>query len=465
VKSTVETLSPTRVRLEVEVPFAELEPNVKKAYRTIGSQVNVPGFRKGKVPAAIIDQRIGRGVVLEEAVQNVVPEQLQAAVREHDIKTIGRPNVTVEDIVDKQPLKFTVEVDVRPEITVPDLSGIEVPITLADVTEDEIDEQVTRLRERFATLKTAERPAADGDYVQLDLAATVDGAEVPGGSASNISHEVGSGQLVPGLDEVLVGMAAGDARSFATQLVGGDFAGKDADVAVSVKAVKEKQLPELDDDFAQLASEFDTLDELRSDVRKRMDQSKRLERLMDTRDKALEAVVAVTEIPVPESVVAEESEHRKQQMIERLEQLGASLETFLTTESKTEEELDSDLTEAATSAIRVQLLLDAMADAENLTVTDDEFGAEIMDRAQRAGKAPQQYYEDLLRSGAAGAIFGDVRRGKALALLMERVRIVDADGNVVSVQDLRAGLSAQEDDHEHAHGHDHDHEHDGDNED
>ena len=197
-KSTVETLSPTRVRLAIEVPFAELEPSLKKAYREIGSQVRVPGFRQGKVPSAVIDQRVGRGAVLNEAVQDAIPENIVAAVREHDVKSLGRPEVEITDFADGAPLKFTAELDVRPEITVPDLDAIEVTVDDLQIADSEIDEQVDALRQRFATLKTVERPAAVGDYVQLDLAATVDGEEVPGGSATNISHEIGSQQLLPG---------------------------------------------------------------------------------------------------------------------------------------------------------------------------------------------------------------------------------------------------------------------------
>jgi trigger factor len=287
VKSTVETLSPTRVRLAIEVPFVELEPSLRKAYREIAQQVNVPGFRRGKVPAVVIDQRIGRGAVLNEAVQEAIPQNFLAAVREHDVKTIGRPEVEITEISDGDKLAFTAEVDVRPPINLPDLSTVEVVVDEARIDESEVDEQVNGLRERFATLKTVERPAQNGDYVQLDLAATVDGEEVPGGSASNVSHEVGSQQLLPGLDDVLVGMSAGDSTSFQTQLVGGDFAGRDADVAVTVRTVKEKQLPELDDEFAQLASEFDTLAELRNDLRERLGKVQKVEQIFAARDEAL----------------------------------------------------------------------------------------------------------------------------------------------------------------------------------
>jgi trigger factor len=448
VKSTVETLSPTRVRLAIEVPFDELKPSLQKAYREIGAQVQIPGFRRGKIPAAVIDQRVGRGAVLNEAIQEAIPQQILAAVQEHDVKTLGRPEVEITELTDGEPLKFTAEVDVRPEITVPDLSAVSVTVDAVEVDDAAIDEQVNGLRERFATLKGVDRPAQEGDYVQLDLLATVDGEEVPGGSASNISHEVGSKQLLPGLDEVLVGLTAGADAEFTTQLVGGDYAGRDADVKVTVRTVKEKELPPVDDDFAQLASEFDTLEELRNDLRERLGKVKKVEQIYAARDKALEQLVEAADIPAPEGVIKEEVEGRKQQMAEQLERIGASMEDYLASEEKTEEQIDAELTEAATAGVKIQLLLDTIADAQQIEVTDDEFGHEIVHRAQRAQMQPQQYYDQLVRAGAAAAVYGDVRRGKALAYVMEQVDMQDAAGNKLSVEDLRTA------DDEHA-GHNH----------
>jgi trigger factor len=449
VKSTVETLSPTRVRLAIEVPFDELKPSLQKAYREIGAQVQIPGFRRGKVPAAVIDQRVGRGAVLNEAVQEAIPQQILAAVREHEVKTLGRPEVEITEFTDGNPLKFTAEVDVRPEISVPDLSGITVTVPAVEIGDNEIDEQINGLRERFATLKTVERPAQEGDYVQLDLRATVDGEEVPGGSATNISHEVGSKQLLPGLDDVLVGMAAGGETTFTTQLVGGDFAGRDADVAVTVRAVKDKQLPEVDDEFAQMASEFDSLEELRNDLRERLGRVKKVEQIYAARDEALKQLVEAAEIPAPEGIVKDEVEGRKQAMTDQLERIGASLEDYLSSEEKTEEQIDAELTEAATEGVRIQLLLDTIADQQDVQVSDDEFGHEIVHRAQRAQMQPQQYYDQLVQSGAAAAVFGDVRRGKALAYVMEQVTMTDSEGNTLSLDDLR---EAGEDEHA---GHNH----------
>lgn len=448
-KSTVETLSPTRVKLAIEVPFDELKPSLQKAYREIGAQVQVPGFRRGKIPTAVIDQRVGRGAVLNEAVQEAIPQKLLEAVQEHDVKTLGRPDVEITEFADNEPLRFTAEVDVRPEITVPDLSTISVTVPAVEIGDNEIDEQINGLRERFATLKTVDRPAAEGDYVQLDLKAAVDGEEVPGGSATNISHEVGSKQLLPGLDEVLVGLVAGADANFTTQLVGGDFAGRDADVEVSVRSVKDKQLPEIDDDFAQMASEFDTLEELRSDLRERLTKVKKVEQIYAARDEALKKLVEAADIPAPEGVVKDEVEGRKQAMTDQLERIGATLQDYLASEDKTEEQIDQELTEAAQEGVRIQLLLDTVADAEDVQVSDDEFGHEIVHRAQRAQMQPQQYYDQLVQSGAAAAVFGDVRRGKALASVMEQVEMKDSEGTVLTLDDLRA---ASEDEHA---GHNH----------
>jgi trigger factor len=458
VKSTVENLSPTRVKLAIEVPFAELEPSLKKAYRDIAAQVTIPGFRKGKVPAAIIDQRVGREAVLSEAVQEAIPEQLLAAVRAHEVKTLGRPDVEITDFGDGQPLRFTAEVDVRPQITLPDLADIEVVVDEIQVSDDEVETQLDGLRQRFASLKSVDRPAQRGDFVQIDLAATVDGEEVPGGSATNLSHEVGSNQLLPGLDDTIEGMSAGTEETFTTQLVGGDYAGREADVVVTVRSVRERELPALDDDFAQLASEFDTLPELRADLVERLQRIKRIEQIYSARDKALEALVAAADVPAPEGIVRDEVETRQQAMADQLERIGTSIEDYLDSEGKTEDDLKSELTAAATQGVRIQLLLESFADAQKIEVTDDEYGHEVVHRARSAGVSPQQYYDQLVRAGAAASVYSDVRRSKALGWILEQVRIKDSAGATISVDEIRqydAELAPgpDHDDHE---GHDHD---------
>jgi trigger factor len=450
VKSTVETLSPTRVRFAIEVPFAELEPSLKKAYREIGAQVTIPGFRKGKVPPAIIDQRVGRETILTEAVQEAIPEQILAAVRAHEVRTLGRPEVEITEFADGAPLRFTAEVDVRPEITLPDLDAIEVTVDEVTVADEDVESQLDGLRQRFATLKTVERAAGRGDFVQIDLAATVNGAEVPGGTASNLSHEVGSDQLLPGLDEAIEGMSAGASTTFTTTLAGGDYAGQDAEVALTVRTVKERELPDVDDDFAQLASEFDTLPELRADLAERLKRVKKVEQLYSARDKALAALVEASDVPAPDGIVKDEVESRKTAMTDQLERMGTTLEDYLAMENKTEDELDGELTSAAREGVKIQLLLDAFADAEEIQVTDDEYGHEVVHRAQRAGVAPQQYYDQLVRAGMAASVYGDVRRGKALAAILERVSLKDTSGEAISLAELR-----EDEDEDHT-GHDHD---------
>ncbi|MBX6749876.1 MAG: trigger factor [Micromonosporaceae bacterium] len=450
-ESTVETLSPTRVRLAIEVPFAELEPSLKQAYKEIGAQVTIPGFRKGKVPPVVLDQRIGRERILSEAVQGAIPGQLLAAVRQNDLRTIGRPSVEITEFGDGQPLKFTAEVDVRPEITLPELDGFEVTVDTMTVTDEAIDEQLEALRARFGTLKGVDRPAQRGDFVQLDLAASVDGQEVPGGTATNLSHEVGSNQLLPGLDETVEGMSAGESATFTSTLVAGEFAGREAEVSVTVRTVRERELPPLDDDFAQLASEFDTLEELRADIATRLGRVLRRQQLVQARDRALQALVEAADIPVPEGVLSDEVQARRQALVDRLERAGLSLDEFLASDNKTEEDLTADLTEAASRAIRNQLFLDAVADAEEFSVSDEEFTAEVVHRAQHAGMQPQQYYDQLVKAGLTASIAVEVRRNKALLSVLERITIKDGDGTVFTLNELRGGVDPSEDHFGHNH--------------
>ena len=259
-KSTVENLSPTRVRLAVEVPFEELGPSLDAAYQKIGASIRVPGFRPGKAPARIIDQRVGRAAVLEEAVNNALPRIYGEAIRENEIKALGQPDVDVTNLDDGVSLSFTAEVDVRPEITLPELSGIEVTVDDAEVTDADIDEQLDALRDRFGTLTGVDRTVAAGDYVSIDLEAEVDGEQIEGGSAKGLSYEVGSGDLIDGLDDAITGKSAGESTTFFTTIAQGEKVGSQSQVTVTVNSVKEKELPAADDDFAQLASEFDTIE-------------------------------------------------------------------------------------------------------------------------------------------------------------------------------------------------------------
>src|SRR4029079_6499410 len=314
VKSTVESLSPTKVKLIVEVPFEALKPSLDAAYKSIGQQIVVPGFRKGKIPPQVIDQRVGRGPVLEEAINDALPKLYSQAVSDNLVKAIGRPEVDVTEFNDKESLQFSAEVEVRPEITLPDLEGLEAEVEDIAISDDEVNEQIEALRQRFGALNPVERAVADKDFITIDLSATKDGEKIEEAQATGLSYQVGSGQLLDGLDEAVLGLNAGEEKTFVTQLVGGALKGDDVDVEVTVTAVKEQELPELDDEFAQTASEFDTAEELTADVRTRLERGKRLEQAGEARDAVLEKILTLVDVPVPEGLLTDELAARKENL-------------------------------------------------------------------------------------------------------------------------------------------------------
>lgn len=436
-QSAVETLSPTRVRLTVEVPFDELKVELASAYKKIGAQVRVQGFRPGKVPPRILDQRVGRGVVLEEAVQEAVPRLYGEAVEQSGVSPVQQPQVEVTELADGDKLAFTAEVDVRPDITLPSYEGLAVTVDAVEVTDADIDEQIDTLRERFAKLVPVERAAADGDFLTLDLAATVDGAEVPGGTASGLSYEVGKGNLLDGLDSAVAGASAGDSRTFQTDLVAGDLEGRTADVAVTVKAVNERELPEVDDTWASDVAGFAGADELREDVRTRLDRAKRMQQGIEARDKILAALLAEVEVPLPESIVQREREWRSNSAQEQLTRSGLTLQGWLEAEDKTAEVWEQELADGAAEAVKAQLVLDTIADTEELGVTDNELSEQVVRRAQRAGVSPDQYASQIVQSGQLPTLISEVRRGKALATVMEAATITDSAGVEVDLEALR----------------------------
>jgi trigger factor len=442
VQSSVETLSPTRVKLTVEAGFDELKPELDKAYRTIAKQVKIQGFRPGKVPPRILDQRVGRGVVLEEAVNEAIPRLYGEAVESAKVAPLGSPDVEVTELADNDKLSFTAEVDIRPEFALPAFDSLSVTVDDVVVSDADVDEQLTSLRERFASLSPVERPAATGDFVMLDLVATINGDEVPGGTAQGLSYEIGSGTLLEGIDEAVTGASAGDVRSFTTAMVGGDLAGQDADIAVTVRSVNERVLPELDDQWAQDAAGFADLAELKNDVRTRIQQAKRMEQGVGARDKVLEELLAAVELPLPDKIVEAELAWRKQTSDDQLERSGTSLEAFLAEQGKSAEEWDAELQKDAELAVKTQLVLDAVADSEELQITDGELNDQLIRRAQRAGLAPQDFANRIVQSGQLNALIAEVRRGKALATVMEQASIKDASGAVVDLEALRETAGA-----------------------
>ena len=447
-QSAVETLSPTRVRLTVEVPFDELKPELDKAYKTIGAKVKVQGFRPGKVPPRILDQRVGRGVVLEEAVQEALPRLYAEALNEAGVAPVGRPEVDITKLDDGVQLAFTAEVDVRPEFELPAYDGLTVTVADAVVTDEEIGAQVDEMRGRFATLTPVERAAVDGDYLTLDLAATVEGKDVPGGTATDLSYQIGAGDLLDGIDEAVTGAAAGDARTFTTTLIAGEYAGQVSDVAVTVRAVNERQLPAADDTWAETTG-FGTLEELQADVRGRLDRVKKLEQGVEARDKVLEALLAAVEVPLPESVVEAEIAWRRESTTRQLQQTGRTLEQYLEAEGKGEEEFADEIRASVTVAVKSQFVLDAVAEAEQLGVTEPELADQVVRRAQRAGVAPDEYAQTIVQSGQLQTLVAEIRRGKALATVMESASIKDVSGQDVDLEALREDPVPPADDTEH----------------
>ena len=443
-KSAVETLGPTRVKLTVEVPFDELKPSMDAAYRKIGQQVRVKGFRPGKVPPRILDQYVGRGAVLEEAVNDALPKLYGEAVRENNLDILGHPEIEVTQFADGDQLAFTAEVDVRPEIELPAYEGLEVTVDAPDVSDERVEEQLASLRERFATLKSVERPAQQGDYVAIDLAATVDGEPVEDASANNLSYEVGSDSLVTGLDDAIVGLSAGESKDFETQLRAGDRGGESAQAKVTVRTVKEKDVPALDDDFAQTASEFDTIDELRADIRSRLERVGKLQQGVQARDRVLEALLDKVDVPMPEHVLGDEINYRKQSMDQQLQAAGLTRERYAEYEGKAVDELDGEIEDSAKQAVKAQFVLDAIARKEEMTVSEAELTDQILRRAQQSGMRAEEYAQQLVGSGQLGALMGEVLRGKALALALENAKIRDSAGNDVDLDKLTEQFAAAE---------------------
>ena len=419
-KSAVESLSPTRVRISIDVDFKDLEPHVQAAYQTISERVVIPGFRKGKVPRQMIDQRVGRGTVLDEAINNALPVFYSQAARENDVLVVGRPSVDIKELKDNELVKFEVEVDIRPEIKLPDFSKIDIKVDDVSVSDKDIDEQVDSLRIRFGTLTAVEKDAETGDFVTIDLVARVDGKEVEGGTANDISYEVGSNRMIDGLDGALVGMKVGEKKTFATQLVGMKE-GETGEVEVELKAVKKRELPDLNDDFAKLASEFESLDELKADVRERLSRLKDMEQGAQARDNLLKHLLDTVEIPIPENLVEEE------------------VNSHLEKENRLEDDAHrKEVTEEIQRSVRADFLLDTIVKSEEVQVTEGELTEYLIRTAARYGMSPDQFAKQISEAGQIAALMAEVARTKGLAVVLERVKVTDASGNTVDLSKLTA---------------------------
>ncbi len=426
-KSAVETLSPTRVKLNVEVPFEELKPSIDEAYKTIATQVQVPGFRKGKVPQQLIDQRVGRGYVIETAINDGLNGFYQSAVQETGIRPLSRPEVEITEVPDPAKkdgqLTFTVELDIRPEIELPDYKGIEVTVEAVEASDEDVQKAMDELRGRFGTLTAVDRPSKDGDFLTIDLTASVDGEEVD--SAQDLSYQIGSGTMLEGMDEAVTGLSTDEDATFETKLAGGEHAGADAQVKVIVKAVKERELPEVDDDFAQLASEFDTAEELRADLVKQASESKLMDQGVEARDKVLDKLVELVAVPVPESVVEEQ-----------LEQHFNGENAHTAGEDHDTEEHRAEIRGNTERAFQNEVILDSVAEKEEVGVSQSELIDYIVSTSGQYGMEPNQFAQMLDQSGQVPMIVGEVRRRKALAKVLEYATVTDTNGAAVDLTEF-----------------------------
>jgi trigger factor len=438
VKSTTETLSPTRIKLTIEVPFEEFKPSLDAAYKTIGSQITIPGFRKGKVPAAIVDQRVGRGAVLDQAINEALPGWYSQALQDTNVQPLSQPEIDLSKFEDGEPIEIVAELDVRPELELPDVSTIEVTVEDAEVSDDDVTEQLTALQERFATFAEVERPVADGDFLTIDLSAAQNGEEIPEAQAEGMPYSVGKATMLEGLDEALIGLSAGESKTFTTQLVGGDLAGQDVDVTVTVKDVKEQQLPELDEEFAQTASEFDSIDELRADLTDRVTRGKRMEQANEARDLVLDEIVSKIDAPLPENLVTEELASRRQQIEQQLARAGVPFEQYLDDEEQTIDEFEAELEKRVRDSLIAQFVLDQVVANEEFGIDDSELSQHIMRRAQQSGEDPNSYIQHIMEHNHVPEMVSEVLRGKALASLVEGAKVTDKSGNVVELSKLRA---------------------------
>jgi trigger factor len=436
VKSSVEQLSPTRVRINVEVPFTELEPDFQRAYKELAKQVRLPGFRPGKAPAKLLEARFGREAMLDQVVNDALPGRYGQAVAESEVHPLGQPDIEVTKKEYGQELAFTAEVDVRPKLTLPDLSSLKVSVDPIEVADDDVDAELESLRARFGTLKGVDRPVALGDFVSIDLSATVDGEEVPNAAAEGLSHEVGSGRLIAGLDDALVGLSVDESKEFTAQLATGEHAGKDAQVTVTVRSVKERELPEPDDEFAQLASEFDTIDELRSNLREQVGRVKRAQQAEQIRDAAIDALLEQVDVPLPEAVVRAQVDDAVHNALHSFDHDEAKFAQALQEQGKSRQQFEVDAHNAAETDVKKQLLLDALADELEIQVGQEDLTERLVMTSRQYGIEPQQLVAYLQENNQLPAMFADVRRGLTIAAVVDAATVTDTDGNTIDTSEF-----------------------------
>lgn len=419
-KISVRNLEPTKVKLTVTVEPEELNPYLDAARKEIAKQVNVPGFRKGHVPGKIIDQRIGFAAVAGEAVNDAVPELYSKALDEKKIRPMAQPEFDVQDVPqsanDETKLKFTATVERRPDIELPEIDGLEIAISKPEVKDEDVDKRLETLRQRFGTLVGVDRPAAKGDFANIDLTAEIDGETVD--SQEGVSYELGSNTMLDGLDEALDGLSAGEETTFEGTLEAGEHEGQKATVKVKVNSVKAEELPELDDEFASEASEFDTLDELKADIRKAAAQDAEGRQATEARDAFIAKLEEGLEIPVPKGV--------KANMVEE------QLKGMTPDPDKATKEQKAQAEETVEKDLRDQMVLDALAEKLDVQVSQSDVFNFLASIAQQYGMDPNNFIQAIIKNGQIGSAVQEVARSKGLLAGMRAVKFT-ADGEVVDL--------------------------------
>ncbi|WP_299137412.1 trigger factor [uncultured Corynebacterium sp.] len=432
-KTTVDKLSDTRVKLTVNVPFAELDQEIDQAYAAIAQQVSIPGFRKGKAPRQLIDARFGRGPILEQVVNDMLPSRYEQAVKENDLKVIGQPDVDISKIEDKDFVEFTAEVDIRPEFEIPDFSKISVTVPALKADEEDVDKALEELAERFGELKDTKRKMKTGDYAIIDITAEIDGEKIEDASTEGLSYRIGDDDLIKGLDTALRGMKTGEDNEFTSTIQSGEHKDEEATIKVHVQQSKERKLPAMDDEFAQMASEFDTMDELRESTKTQVEETKKAEQAAQIRDEVLKSALSEVEFELPQSVVDEQAHSQLHQILGQLAHDEKALAQLLEAQGTSREEFDKQTREQAEESVRTQLFLDAVAEKEEPEVSQQELTDHILFTAQSYGMDPNQFIQQLQSNGQIANLFSDVRRGKALAMAICRAEVTDEEGNKVDV--------------------------------
>jgi len=438
-KTVVERLTPTRVKLTIEVNPEDFKPSLDHAYEHISETVNIPGFRKGKIPAAILDQRVGRGAILAHAINDGLDSIYRKAIEQEKLRPLGQPSADVKSTPDEKTfagdLVVEIEVEVRPEIKLPEFKGLKVTVDTIKVEKDEVEAELDRLRSRFGTLITVERPAKKGDFTSIDLTASVDGVQID--QAQNISYEIGSDSLLDGIDDALDTLTAGETTTFKSKLVGGDKAGQEAEITVTLNAVKERELPAIDDAWAQMASEFDTVKELRSSIEDQIKRSKSYTQGLQARELLTEQLLTLVDVPVSEELI------------------NADVERHLESEGKASDDPHrEEVLVESTKSFQVQMLLDAIAEAEQVKVNENELLQYLIQASQSYGMEPNEFVKVVDEQGQIPSFVAEVARRKALSVVLEAAAVTDSDGKKVDLAEFtKTDDGFAPENHE---GHDHD---------